>query len=295
MCRSRDMLAVLCVALWSAVPSGAEKLSESRELEESIAFAAEGPHRLIVDNVWGSIVVEGYDGKTVEMKVVETVEARTEERIQLARSEVELEILSREGEIELYVDGPFRCRDRQERGNCWNRWHDRYVVIYDFEIKVPHDSDLEVRTVNLGDIEVSGVRGNFRVNNVNGSIELSGLAGSGEAVTVNGPVIASFDSNPEGNSHFETINGKIDVSFQPGLSADLEMLARWGELWSEYEVEALPSAPPVKRTEGGRTVIELQRGSRVRVDDGGPTHSFATLNGNIYVRKGATERGDDDA
>ncbi len=288
-------LSVLLIALWSSVPGTAEELSDSRTTSRSIALERSGSLRVIVDNVWGSISVEGYDGEAVEMTAVETVRARTTERIDQARREVELQIVKQDGEIEIYVDGPFRCRDRGERENCWDRWHDRYEVIYDFRVRVPHDTDIEVRTVNHGDIEVSGVRGDFRVQNVNGSIELSGLAGSGEATTVNGPVVASFVSNPENNSHFETIIGKIDVSFQPDLSADLEMVTRWGELWSEYEVEPLPSPAPTKRTEGERTVIELQRGSRVRVDSGGPTHSFETLNGNIYVRKGAIERGDNDA
>ena len=139
------------------------------------------------------------------------------------------------------------------------------------------------------------VRGDFLVRNVNGSIDLAGMSGSGEAVTVNGPVVVSFAANPRDDSHFETVNGKIDVSFQPGLSADLDMTARWGELWSEYEVSPLPSPPPTRRTKGSRTIIELPRGTRVRVDDGGPTHSFETLNGNIYVRKGTSERGDNDA
>ena len=238
--RMKAILLVTSLALCIAAPGRAENLSDSRNLQESISFESSGARRVIVDNVWGSISVEGYKGETVEMTAVETVRARTAERIELARKEVELQILKEGSEIELYVDGPFRCRDRAERGNCWNRWHDRYEVVYDFQIRVPHDTDIEVRTVNQGDIEVSGVRGDFLVQNVNGSIELSGLAGSGEATTVNGPVVASFISNPKNDSHFETINGKIDVSFQPGLSADLvrESLARegssvdhWGILW----------------------------------------------------------------
>ena len=289
------VLWMLLMVAGVAFPGVAEQLSDTREIQKSIVFAESGPRRLVVDNVWGSIVVEGYAGEAVEMQAVETVRARTQDRIELARSEVGLKVLAEAAEIELYVDGPFRCRYREENGNCWNHWHEKYEVIYDFRIKVPRETDLEIRTVNHGDIQVSGVEGDFIVRNVNGAIELSGLAGSGEATTVNGPVVASFISNPANDSHFETINGKIDVSFQPDLSADLEMVARWGELWSEYPVEPLPSLPPTKRTEGGRTVIELQRGSRVRVDSGGPTHSFETLNGNIYVRKRATERGENDA
>jgi hypothetical protein len=292
--RLNSVLMISLIASWSALPGLADQLTDSRNLQETIAFESSGPRRLVIDNVWGSIVVEGYEGDKVEMHAVETVKARTPERIDQARREVELQILKQDGEIELYIDGPFRCQDRKDNGTCWNRWHDNYEVIYDFRVRVPRAADLEVRTVNHGDIEVSGVEGDFTVRNVNGAIELSGLAGSGEATTVNGPVVASFVSNPAGDSHFETINGKIDVSFQPDLSADLEMVARWGELWSDYKVEPLPSLPAMKRTSKGRTVIELQRGSRVRVGGGGPTHSFETLNGNIYVRKGAAERGDDD-
>jgi hypothetical protein len=284
------LLAVLC----PRAPIFAEKLSDNRTLRETLAFEGPGQQRLIVENVWGSVVVRGYDGDTVEMVAEETVRAKTTERIEQARREVEIEVRRRDGEIELYVDGPFRCQ-QEDRRNCWNEWNNHYEVIYDFEIRVPFATDLEVRTVTDGDIEVFDVRGDFRIHNVNGSIDLAGMAGSGEAVTVNGPVVASFVSNPGGDSHFKTVNGKIDVSFQPDLSADLDMIARWGELWSEYEVAPLPSAPPTKKTKGNRTIIELPRGTRVRVDGGGPTHSFETLNGNIYVRKGTSERGESDA
>ena len=206
-----------------------------------------------------------------------------------------LELFERGSEVELYVDGPFRCADRRDRGTCWNHWEDRYSVHYDFEIRVPWEFDLEISTVTDGDIEIAGVRGDFVVHNVNGSIDLSGLMGSGEAVTVNGSIVAGFRSNPAADTRFETVNGKIDVSFQADLSADLELVARWGELWSEYEVVPLPSLPPKKRTKGGRTIIETRAGSRVRVAQGGPTYFFETLNGNIYVRKGTSERGESNA
>lgn len=285
------LLAVLC----PRPPVFAEKLTDSRTLRQSLAIETTTPPRLVVDNLWGSVVIRGHGGESIEMVAHETVLAKSAERIDQARQEVTLDVSQSAEGIEIYVDGPFRCpREQRDRG-CWNDWHNAYTVVYDFEIRVPRETDLDVRTVNGGDIEVFDIRGDFHIRNVNGSIELQGLAGSGEATTVNGPVVASFLTNPVGDTHFETVNGKIDVSFQPGLSADLDMLARWGELWSEYEVTALPSKPPTKRTRGQRTIIELPRNTRVRVLDGGPTHSFETLNGNIYVRKGTSERGDDDA
>lgn len=292
------LLTVFAAVLCPKIPILAETLDHSRTLRESIEFDGDGPQRVIVDNVWGSVAVHGYVGKTVEMVAHETIKARTNERIELARREVEIEIHKTAGEIEIYVNGPFRCRnrtDRDHRGNCWNDWSNDYEVTYDFEIRVPHAVELEVSTVTDGDVSVADIRGDFVVRNVNGEVEIQRMGGSGEAKTVNGSVVASFTANPKSDTHFETVNGKIDVSFPADLSADLEMLARWGELWSEYEVKPLPMAPPVKRTKGNRTIIEMSRGTRVRVNGGGPTHSFETLNGNIYVRKGTSERGDDDA
>ncbi len=293
--RQTAMVIVLLAVLCPRTPILAGELTDSRTLTESLAFEGSTPQRLVVDNVWGSLRIRGHAGSSVEMEAREVVRARSQERIDQARQEVSLEI-SQTGEgLELFVDGPFRCPRDEDRRNCWNDWHDDYEIVYDFDIRVPFDTALDIRTVTDGDIEVSDVRGDFRVRNVNGSIDLAGMAGSGEATTVNGPVVASFIANPRGDSHFETVNGKIDVSFQPGLSADLDMLARWGELWSEYEVAPLPSKPPTTRTKGKRTIIEMSRGTRVRVREGGPTHSFETLNGNIYVRKGTSERGDNDA
>ena len=120
---------VLMIAFLVVNPVLAEQLSDSRNLHESI-------------------VVEGYEGETVEMTAVETVRARTTEGIDQARDEVEILILKREGEIELDVDGPFRCRDERESGNCWSHWHDRYEVIYDFRVRVPHGADPFLRNID---------------------------------------------------------------------------------------------------------------------------------------------------
>ena len=277
---------LMVVVLASAVPSLGAGMTTSRTFEKSLAFSGEGPGRLIVDNIWGGIEIRGYGGDTVELTVTETVRAKDSRATELARQEVELAIRQSAGEIELYVDGPFRCRNPKHGGMCWESWHNRYEVVYDLEIRVPHSTHLEVRTVTEGNIQVTDVRGDFEVHNVNGSIKLLGLAGAGRAETVNGGLRATFVSNPATATRFKTVNGTIDVSFQPRLSADLELVARWGEAWSEFDVEPLPAPPPTKETRDGRTVIKLKHGGRVRVGAGGPMHSFETLNGDIYVRSG---------
>ena len=277
----------------SAIPAQAKGPTETRTLEERVAFSQVHDRRLVIDNVFGSIVVRASDGDVVEMVARETVYADSAARLEAARAEVELRISERDGEVELFVDGPFRCReDRHE----WSSHHrdPGYRVVYDIEVRVPYYIELDLSTVNEGDIHVEDVRGDFRIHNVNGSIRLERMAGSGEVETVNGPVEASFASAPLAETTFSTVNGEIDVAFPADLSADLELASRFGELWSGYRAVPLPVAPPETRTEGGRTVIETARGAVVRVGSGGPRISFETLNGNIYVRKSATNNGEDD-
>jgi len=281
----RVLLVLVASVTALSTPAQAEELTESRTLEELFDAAPSGATRLVVDNIFGSVTISGEDRRTISMVAKETRQADTKAGIARAAEEVDLRIFRREGEIELFVDGPFRDE------NCRNRWSDReqgrprYQVSYDFDIRVPFDTELEVRTITDGDIRISDVRRDFEVNNVNGSIRLEGMAGSGKVETVNGEIWASFAANPLADTRFITVNGEVEAFFQPGLSADLELKTQWGETWSEYPVVALPSHPPTQRTEDGRTVIEFESGSRVRAGEGGPKLYFETLNGDIYVRK----------
>jgi hypothetical protein len=97
-------------------------------------------------------------------------------------------------------------------------------------------------------------------------------------------VRVAFDRNPVGDSHFETINGDVEIFFRSDLAADLELRSSFGELWSEFKVEPLASRPPIETVKGGRRVIKTDGGARVRVGPGGPSHSFETLNGDVLIR-----------
>jgi len=281
--RSVCLIAVLALLASSAAFS--ETLREARVIEESYTLKSEGPPRVVVDNIFGSVSIRGHKSESVQLKVRETRVAETKEGLARSWDEVGLEVFQREAGIEFFVDGPFRRPDCEDRRRSFRRNEPDYRVQYDFEILVPSQSRLLVKTVNDGDIEVVDVRGDFEVSNVNGSIRLAGLAGSGTAETINGEVSAQFDVNPRTATRFSTINGEVDVHFQPDLSAELRLEAKWGEVWSEYAVRPLPNPAPIRRVESGRTVIEFSSGSRVQVGAGGPILEFETLNGDIYVRR----------
>ena len=239
------------------------------------------PPTLVVDNVFGSIDVRAHDRPVIEFTARETIRAEDREAFELARAEVRLDVRNEAGQITLYVEGPFRC---PSDCRCRDRWSRRYTVLYDFEVKVPRQTDLELRTVNDGEIRVQGVRGSYRVANVNGGVELTGVAGSGSATTVNGPVKVLFDANPGEPSSFKTINGTLDMAFQPDLSADLRFKTFNGEIWTDFDARPLPSDAPEEELRDGWRIIHAGRWSGVRVARGGPRLTFETLNGDILIR-----------
>lgn len=272
-------IAGLVLASACGAASSGEPLVESRTLRESVALDAGRPVTLCVDNIFGSIRVTAHDRPTIEMTAQEKIEARSQSALERARQEVRLDV-GREGdEVTLVVDGPFRDRKCHDWDHDWRG----YTVTYDFEIRVPRRTHLELATVNSGEVEVRGVHGHLRVSNVNGGITLEAVGGSVEATTVNGPVHASFEENPGADSLFHTVNGEVELWLLPGLSADLRFKTWNGEALTDFEVVPLPLEPAAETLEDGRRVIRAGSWSSVRVDRGGPQLSFETLNGDIRI------------
>jgi DUF4097 and DUF4098 domain-containing protein YvlB len=162
-----------------------------------------------------------------------------------------------------------------------------YQVKYDFTIRVPRDAAIRLCTINDGDVLVTGTQGDFDVSNVNGLIEMKSVAGSGRAHTVNGPVTISFTANPKQPSSFKSVNGNVDVQFREGLSADFAMKTMNGGLFTDFDIQQMPTAPPpAGERRDGKFVFRLNQFTRVRVGGGGPEITFETLNGNVRARRG---------
>ena len=260
------------------------KFEEKDEIRQTLKFQDPAkPKALHVDNVFGSIDVQAYDGSEVELVAHKTIRAKTQDKIQKAKTDVKLDITAEGGDIDIYVDGPFRCQTEDCKGI---NWRDRgYEVHYDFVLKVPRKTGLALKTVTGGDVTVKGIEADFDVSNDNGKITMENVSGSGAAHTVNGEVKVGFSRNPGANCTFRTVNGDVALSFRDGLSADFKMKTFNGEAYSDFEVKALPSAPAVKASQKGKFVYKRDKFSQVRVGKGGPAITCDTLNGDILIKK----------
>jgi hypothetical protein len=258
-------------------------VEEKEEVRRTLRFADPArPGEVAVDNVWGSISVEGADVRDVECVIRKTIRARNQDRLAKAKAEVQLKITDGAPIVEIYVDGPFRCNEDGRRGIRWND-DPGYEVVCDFELKVPRGCAVTLRTVNDGDIAVRGVEGAFAVRNVNGRVEIEGAGAAGDAHTVNGGVRVAFRRLPAGDCSFKTINGKVDLTFPEAPSADFRVKTINGEAWADFPVETIAVAPePVARRDG-KYVYKSGGFSAVRSRRGGVSIEVETFNGDIYL------------
>lgn len=279
-------LGVALVGAAKAQRSSRYDVVDESSITRTLSFAAGGGRTLDVRNINGFIHVEAANDATVQMSIRKVIRAETSEDLAAAQRDVQLEF--KEG---ARVEAIVTDRRGHACGDPWNddgrRWERvRYDVKFEFTIRVPRDVQLRLCTINGGDVIVNGTRGDFDVTNVNGPIAMTQVAGSGRAHTVNGGVTATFTANPKAASSFKTVNGNVDVSFVDGLSAEFAMKTMNGGLYTDFDVQPVPSAAaPAGERRDGRFVYRGNQFTRVRVGGGGPSINFETLNGNVRARR----------
>jgi len=86
---------------------------------------------------------------------------------------------------------------------------------------------------------------------------------------------------------YHTINGNINVTYQPGLSADLQFKSMHGDFFTNFPKAVLlpASVSKVKEKNGEGTVYKLSTKTTVRFGKGGMVFKFETFNGDVYIKK----------
>jgi len=146
----------------------AAEVEQNEIIQKTYPLSGAAPNKIVVDNVNGSIHVTGYAGSDVRLVAHKRLRAESSEAAEQARRDVKLDISQDANTVRFYVDGPFRCRD----GGVHIDRDPGYEVKYDFDLQVPNDTAIDLKTVNDGEINVEDVAGDYKVNNINGGIEM---------------------------------------------------------------------------------------------------------------------------
>lgn len=267
--------------------------AQQQEYNQHISKSFKLPNQgvLALYNINGALDVEGYAGDQVLIEVDEKLSASDTGALEAGKREFKLAFEQSQDSILVYIAEPFDSRPHRDNC-CWccNR-DDRpgYDFELSFKVKVPFSTNLNISTINKGDVTVKDVSGALHVNNVNGKITIDNAQGVTKAHTINGNLTVSYAKTPPGNSEFYTLNGKLTVTFPADLSADLQFKSMNGQFFTDFDnVSELPVQVVQNRNQSGSgTVYKLDIDKRVRIGNGGRLFRFETLNGNIYIKNGS--------
>ena len=278
-------LAVIAVAFLPLAAAAGDDRNWKYEDQETISrnfdLTASSAKKLLVDNRSGAIHVTGYSGSQVQVTVQKKIKAWSNEALAEGKRDVKLDMSQQGNFVRLYVDGPFRNSNGMNyRGDDYYG----YRVYFDYEIQVPFATELVLKTVNGGEIQVRKTTGDYEINGLNGGIEMEEISESGSVRTLNGPLKVSFTKNPTKNSEFRTLNGKMDIYFQPPLDADLNFHTLNGGVYADFDITTRPSKLASGQNSDGRFIYRSDsRSMEARTGKGGPELTFNALNGAIRL------------
>ena len=201
--------------------SGQEK---EEIIKKELRFKTESSENLLViENIFGNIEMIGYEGNSIQVEVQKKVSAKSQQELEKGLEEVDLAIFEKEDFKVLYMKSPCSLDpsedlSREDLDVNWNfqcdnycKWKPNYDYQFDFKVKVPSNLNVQVATINDGEVSITKVFGSIRANNINGGITLNDIAGPTFASTINGDVNIIYRNNPNDASRYYTLNGDINL------------------------------------------------------------------------------------
>lgn len=272
----------------SCTQAPAQKLDDKQHVSRQFTLSKSATNSVLaIYNIDGFVNVEGYSGDKVIIEVDQTLSAKTNDVLEEGKKEFKLAFDQNADSVIAYIAEPYDSRPKRN----WTR-DDRnrrigYHAHLEFTVKVPYAMNLNVSTVNNGEVTVKDVSGLIQANNVNGAITLTNVKGATKVHTVNGNVIVNYTALPPDQSSYHTINGDIKITYPANFSADCLFKTFQGDFFTDFANVTILPARVTKNEElkGDKTVYKLSKDSQIRIGNGGKTLRFETFNGNVYIKK----------
>ncbi len=219
---------------------------------------AAGGH-FTLDNVNGSVEVQGWDRDEVEVSAVKTAHADAGDLDQ-----VKIEVVNDASDVAVHTRYPSG---------------EGAEVAVEYRIHVPYRVLLgAVGTVN-GSVRVRGVEGGGDLRSVNGNVEVVESSGRFSAKTTNGDLRLELRHVSDGEPmNLETVNGSVVLGLPSNARANLEVRNMNGDFYSEVPLTSTHTLPG-------------SHGFRGKLGQGGGAISVRTVNGGIRLVHGESPSG----
>ena len=282
---SSFMTLIFCLPVFSQ--ESIEKISESYAIPKADNYS-----EVHIQNLYGSITVESYDGKTLLLEATKTITAKNEDELEKGNSQIELGVYEYEKGLFIYLDHPCAIFDTEKLRLNYNCNDHRgfnkrdYKFNMDITVKIPKDINfVDASTINNGEIYIQGLNCDMNVSNVNGPVTVDDHAGNIEASTVNGNLTINFIKDPKSYAKFHTINGIIKVLCSKNLSAKVKYKSMNGDFFTDFDnIIFLPAE--LKKAQSkhiNATKYKISDIKSFSIGGGETMFSFKTLNGNIFL------------
>ena len=239
----------LCIVLLLLSASIVVAATEERIIQQTFPLNEQGTIEL--SNVNGDVTIRGWDKNEVDMKATKRAPS---DYLDL----IEIKIDSTPARLSIETKYP---RGRKESN-----------VSVTYELMVPKHAALSaIENVN-GEIEISGVEGQIKINTVNGSAEIEGSKSAVDAETVNGRITAKWSDFPkQGDVMLRTVNGGLKLHLPDNVNADVKASSMNGNIRTDFPI-----------TVQGQFVSRKLSG---RIGAGGTSIDLETVNGSIDIIK----------
>lgn len=244
---------------------------------------------LVVDNVNGPIKVEGYNGSLVKVEAHKSINAYNSRALEQGKKEIGIKIEKIDNTIYVYLDSPY-SRFNRETGSFSHNEHNvrrNYKYKIDFTIKVPLTTNIEVKTMNNGNVNVQNIHAKTIVaNNLNGAISLDNISGKTHVNALNRDIDISYKTKPMDGSTYKSLNGDINVTVNSDLNADVAFKTLNGGFYTNLSTTNLKPETTLSTYKKRRgTKYKLNSKKQFRIGNGGSKLSFDLLNGDATIKK----------
>lgn len=227
-------------------------------------------HRLFAfENPRGSIKVTGYDGDVI----VVTASLRFPEAEKVSKNGLR-KIEQNSLDIQAEVNGNNVTLNCRTTGKT-----------VDFDIKIPENFSLKLKSLDNGDVNVMYVRGEIEIENSNGNIVLENVTGSAILSSVYGNIQAIFRQvKPDSPMIFTSFEGDVTITLPESINARLKIRSEKGEILTDFNIKPVKRQPVVTNTDKSR-FYSLEDWVVGTINDGGPEYVIRSYNGNVTIKK----------
>ncbi len=160
---------------------------------------------------------------------------------------------------------------------------DSYGNTIDFNIQVPVNMSIKIKSIDNGEVSVYRINGEIEIENEYGNIFAGNISGSSVINTTYGNIRVIFKKIPETPCMFTSFEGDIELVFPEDEKASLKIRSPKGEIMSLVNLD-ITERKALLRSDQDIKKYTLENWTRATLNGGGTEIILSSYSGNIILK-----------